>query len=50
MWTRAVEGALNYGSVHTVKVKVVAAQAVKASEGEDAWLHTILNTAKGGGG
>jgi len=49
VWTCAVESALHYGTVHTVNVKGVAMQAVKALDGEDAWLHTLLNEALGGG-
>ena len=41
---------LNYGAVRTVNVKGVATQVLQASEGEDAWLHTLLNAALGGGG
>jgi len=50
VWTPAVESALNYDTVHTVNFEGVATQPLKVSEGEDTWLHTLLNAALGGGG
>jgi len=47
VWTRSIESALKYGAVHTVKVKGVGEQALKASEGENAWFETLLNVTLG---